>query len=218
MFRTFLISILSLNGKECHTACRSIGRCYLPVKDWARVYNKSLWCVAVWCRTCQRALLLPVSHLTDCSLLNCHFLQSLTIVNLVFACSSLNITLICIASKCCCSAFWLLLVQNEAHLDMSVNSKTCNNLSEQLTTTTTTVLRPFVWDYPGEPVPEKKHSPTHHPDHHPIFISFFHLPRSIASSLFKLHAWQSFCTTSLQERVCAVSSLLQNMQNEPLSL
>ena len=43
---------------------------------------------------------------------------------------------------------------------------------------------------------QAKHSPTHHPDHHPIFISFFHLPRSIASSLFKLRAWQSFCTTS----------------------
>jgi len=43
---------------------------------------------------------------------------------------------------------------------------------------------------------QKKHSPTHHPDHHPIFISFFHLPRFIASCLFKLHAWQSFCTTS----------------------
>jgi len=28
-------------------------------------------------------------------------------------------------------------------------------------------------------------------------LSFFHLPRSIASSLFKLRAWQSFCTTSL---------------------
>ena len=42
---------------------------------------------------------------------------------------------------------------------------------------------------------QKKHSPTHHPDHHPIFISFFHLSRSIASSLFKLRAWQSFCTT-----------------------
>jgi len=42
---------------------------------------------------------------------------------------------------------------------------------------------------------QKKHSPTHH-RHHPIFISFFHLPRSIASSLFKLRAWQSFCTTS----------------------
>jgi len=44
---------------------------------------------------------------------------------------------------------------------------------------------------------QKKHSPTHRPDH-PIFISFFHLPRSIASSLFKLRAWQSFCTTSLR--------------------
>ena len=42
---------------------------------------------------------------------------------------------------------------------------------------------------------QKKHSATHHPDH-PVFISF-HLPRSIASSLFKLRAWQSFCTTSL---------------------
>jgi len=43
---------------------------------------------------------------------------------------------------------------------------------------------------------QKKHSPTHHPDHHPIFINFLHLPQSIASSLFKLRAWQSFCTTS----------------------
>jgi len=44
---------------------------------------------------------------------------------------------------------------------------------------------------------QKKHSPTHHPYHHPIFISFFHLPRSTASTLFKLRAWQSFRTTSL---------------------
>jgi len=43
---------------------------------------------------------------------------------------------------------------------------------------------------------QKKHSPTYHPDHLQIFISFFHLPRSIPSSLFKLRAWQSFCTTS----------------------
>ena len=43
---------------------------------------------------------------------------------------------------------------------------------------------------------QKKHLPTHHPDHRPIFISFFHLLRSIASSLFKLCARQSFCTTS----------------------
>jgi len=40
-----------------------------------------------------------------------------------------------------------------------------------ISATTTTVLRPFVWDYQGEPVPEE--TPTHHPDHHPIFISFF---------------------------------------------
>jgi len=39
---------------------------------------------------------------------------------------------------------------------------------------------------------QKKHSLTHHPDHHPIFISFFHLLQSIASSLFKLCAWQPF--------------------------
>jgi len=43
---------------------------------------------------------------------------------------------------------------------------------------------------------QKKHSLTHHPDHI-IFISFFHLPRSVASTLFKLRAWQSFRTTSL---------------------
>ena len=62
-------------------------------------------------------------------------------------------------------------------------------------TTTTIVLRPLsettrVSQY------QKKHSPTHHPDHHPIFISFFHLLQSVASSLFKLRAWQSFCTTT----------------------
>ena len=30
---------------------------------------------------------------------------------------------------------------------------------------------------------QKKHSPTNHPDHHPIFTTFFHLLRSIASSV-----------------------------------
>jgi len=44
---------------------------------------------------------------------------------------------------------------------------------------------------------QKKRSPTHYPEHHPIFISFFHLLQSIASSLIKLRAWQSFCTKSL---------------------
>jgi len=47
---------------------------------------------------------------------------------------------------------------------------------------------------------QKKHSPTHHPDHHPVFISFFYLPQCIASSLFNLCAWQSFCTASFHVR------------------
>ena len=46
---------------------------------------------------------------------------------------------------------------------------------------------------------QKKHSPTHtHPDHQTSFIIFLHLQRSMASSLFILHAWQSSHTTSLQ--------------------
>ena len=46
---------------------------------------------------------------------------------------------------------------------------------------------------------EKKHSQTHtYTDYQPSFISFFHLLQSIASSLFSLHALQSFCTTYLQ--------------------
>ena len=59
--------------------------------------------------------------------------------------------------------------------------------------TTTTVLRPLSGTTQVSLYLKKKHSPTHHPDQ-PIFISLFHLPRSIASSLY---AWQSFCTTSL---------------------
>jgi len=50
---------------------------------------------------------------------------------------------------------------------------------------------------PGWAGTRRNTHPPNHPDHHPIFISFFHLLRSIASSLFKLRAWQSFCTTSL---------------------
>ena len=46
---------------------------------------------------------------------------------------------------------------------------------------------------------QKKHSPTHtHPDHRTSFIIFLHLQRSMASSLFILHARQSSRTTSLQ--------------------
>ena len=46
---------------------------------------------------------------------------------------------------------------------------------------------------------QKKHSPTHtHPDHRTSFITFLHLQRSMASSLFSLRASQSSRTTSLQ--------------------
>ena len=56
----------------------------------------------------------------------------------------------------------------------------------------------FVWDNPGEEK-KKKHLPTHtYPDHQSSSICFFHLLRSMASSLFNLCAWQSFCTTSVQ--------------------
>ena len=45
----------------------------------------------------------------------------------------------------------------------------------------------------------KKHSPTHtHPDYRTSFITFLHLQRSMASTLFILRAWQSSRTTSLQ--------------------
>ena len=46
---------------------------------------------------------------------------------------------------------------------------------------------------------QKKHSHSHtHPDHRTSFINFFHLLRSIAFSLFRVRAWQSFSTNSLQ--------------------
>jgi len=65
------------------------------------------------------------------------------------------------------------------------------------TTTATTVLRPFVRDYPGEPVPEE--TLTHPPSWSSSSL-YQLLPSTTihsASSLFKLRAWQSFCTTSL---------------------
>jgi len=62
---------------------------------------------------------------------------------------------------------------------------------------TTIVIRPFVRDYPDEQVPEETF--THAPSWSSSNI--YHLlpstTRSIATSLFKLRAWQSFCTTSL---------------------
>ena len=54
------------------------------------------------------------------------------------------------------------------------------------TTTTTIALRPFVRDYPCEPVPEETF--THPPSWSSSNLYQLLLPRSIASSLFKLCA------------------------------
>jgi len=64
------------------------------------------------------------------------------------------------------------------------------------TTTTTIVLRPFVRDYPGEPVPEE--TLTHPPSWSSSSPYQLLSPTTIHSILlFKLRAWQYFCTTSV---------------------
>ena len=67
------------------------------------------------------------------------------------------------------------------------------------------LLQPFYGPFSGTTQVswyQKKHSPTLYLEHHPTFISFFHLLWSIASSLFNLSAWQSFCTTSFHVLFC----------------
>ena len=47
---------------------------------------------------------------------------------------------------------------------------------------------------------QKKHSPSHnYRGHQSSFICFIHLIRFVASSLFNLHAWQSFFSQSLSK-------------------
>ena len=64
------------------------------------------------------------------------------------------------------------------------------------THTHTAVLRPFVWVYPGEPVPEETFIHSHPSCSSTILISFLHLLRIMASSLLNPRTWQSLCTTS----------------------
>ena len=64
------------------------------------------------------------------------------------------------------------------------------------THTHTTVLRPFVRDYLGEPVPEETSIHSHPSCSSTILIIFLHLPRTLASSLLNPRTWQSLCTTS----------------------
>jgi len=83
---------------------------------------------------------------------------------------------------------------------------TCN-LSESkllliahLWDSTPTILQPFFQDYLDEPVSEETFTHSHLSWSSTIFYQLLSsiLLRSIASSLFNLCAWQSFCTTSLQ--------------------
>jgi len=56
----------------------------------------------------------------------------------------------------------------------------------------------FVWDNPGEPVPEETFTHSHSSWSSIILICFLHLLRSMVSSLFNPRALQSFSTISLQ--------------------
>ena len=54
----------------------------------------------------------------------------------------------------------------------------------------------FVWNNPGEPVPGETFTHSHLSWSSVTLMCFIHLIRSMASSLFNLHAWQSFSTIS----------------------
>jgi len=83
-------------------------------------------------------------------------------------------------------------------LPLRANSKLLQHTTTTITTTITTILWPSHLTTQVS-LYQKKHTPTQiYPDHQPPFISFLHLQWSIASFLFNLCAWQSFCTTSLQ--------------------
>jgi len=102
--------------------------------------------------------------------------------------------------KVCPSCFWrrkIISFLLKCCTDTLTDFWSCDFYFILYYTTATIVLRPFVRDYPVEPVPEETFTHSHiYPDHQLSFISFHHLLQSIASSLFNLRAWQSFCTTS----------------------
>ena len=105
---------------------------------------------------------------------------------------------------------WLvfsLRIMHEANLSTHVQSmKSCTSFDKWPAT-----IKPCYWQQQQQPFNgrlsgttrvgqyQKKHSPDHtHPGQRTSFITFLHLQRSMASSLFSLCAWQSSRTTSLQ--------------------
>jgi len=75
---------------------------------------------------------------------------------------------------------------------------------QQITITAPTLLLFFLSGTMQVSQYAKKHSLTHSllSWYQPSFIIFLVLLRSISFSLFSLHAWQSFCTTSVQGLFC----------------
>ena len=82
----------------------------------------------------------------------------------------------CQDSCCCCSS---IATESNIHTTYKCSAAHCPGL-------------------PGWASTRRNIHPLTYPDHQPSFISFFYLLWSIALSLFNLHAWWSFCTTSLQ--------------------
>ena len=109
----------------------------------------------------------------------------------MYACSSLRCCSLLLCSMTQCNRKCLVYTEKLMVISLIYHIETKNRKQQR--------QQPFYCPLSGTTKVsryQKKHLPTHHPDHHPIFISFFHLWRSIASSLFKLRAWQSFCATS----------------------
>ena len=82
----------------------------------------------------------------------------------------------CQDSCCCCSS---IATESNIHTTYKCSAAHCPGL-------------------PGWASTRRNIHPLTYPDHQPSFISFFYLLWSIALSLFNLHAWWYFCTTSLQ--------------------
>ena len=86
----------------------------------------------------------------------------------------------------------LLKSCNISH-SIAATAKILNCLKTQQQTTT--ILRPFVWDYPGKPVPEE--TLTHPPSWSSSNL-YELLPSTTIHSILhvQFHAWQYVCTTS----------------------
>ena len=107
-------------------------------------------------------------------------------------------------------------------VDLAGNSP-CSTCYSQLNRRLITHTQPFygsvgfVWDNPGEPVPEETFTHSHSSWSSIIPICFLHLLRSMASSLFNPCALQSF-SKSLSNRQLISASLSPPRAALPINL